>query len=118
MNMSKSLAVDALLTAVDGGHVAVFGDSEASMRAAARWFRSEYPELDVVAEMIHAKHRESMTFPGGGTLTFLSLTSNPDRLRGWCLDRCYVPIGTSPRFVEDHLRWNLHASKDGTMAGY
>jgi len=118
MVMSKSLAADALLAAVDGGNVAVFANSEASMRVAARWFSSEYPELDVVAEWIHSKHRESMMFPGGGTLTFLSLTSNPDRLRGWSLDRCYVPIGTSPSFVEDHLRWNLHASKDGTMAGY
>ena len=116
--MSKSLASDALLTAVDGGHVAVFGecmDDSKKVYAQLLW---DYPEISVVAEQIVALARICLTFPGGGTLSFLSLASNPDRLRGWSLDRCYVPIETTRQFVDDHLRPCLAASKDGTLAGY
>jgi hypothetical protein len=116
--MSKSLAVDALLTAVDGGHVAIFAGSENEARILARWFVDQYPELNVVAEIIQALSRECMTFPGGGTLTFLSMGMDLVRLRGWSLDRCYVPIETKRQFVNDHLRPCLAASKDGTLAGY
>ena len=117
MVMSKSLAADALLAAVDGGHVAVFADSMQDARTAMRWFEDEYPELDVVAEIIRANSRESMTFPGGGTLTFLPILRDTQYLRGWCLDRCYVPIGTKRPFV-DELRPCLATSRDGTLAGY
>ena len=116
--MSKSLAVDALLTAVDGGHVAVFGESLDESEKVYAQLLWDYPEMSVVAERVDAISRICLTFPGGGTLSFLSLASNPDRLRGWSLDRCYVPIGTSPEFVSMHLRPCLATSKDGTMAGY
>lgn len=117
MVMSKSLAADALLAAVDGGHVAVFADSMQDAREVMRWFVSEYPELDVVAEVIRANGRESMTFPGGGTLTFLPITRDMRGVRGWRLDRCYVPIGIS-RGVIDMIRPCLATSADGTLAGY
>jgi len=118
MIMSKSLAADALLTAVDGGHVAVFGESMDDSKKVYAQILWDYPEISVVAERIDALNRISLTFPGGGTLTFLALKSNPDRLRGWSLDRCYVPIETKRQFVNTHLRPCVAASKDGTIAGY
>ncbi|WP_419200568.1 hypothetical protein [Paenarthrobacter nitroguajacolicus] len=116
--MSKSLAADALLAAVDGGHVAIFAETATAERVLFEDFMRAYPELGVVAEIIRALGREALTFPGGGTLTFLSQSMNLNRLRGWSLDRCYVPIGTRRQFVDDHLRPCLAASKDGTLAGY
>lgn len=118
MIMSKSLANDALLAAVDGGQVAIFGVSVQDASTSMRWFLREYPELDIVAQISRVNGRESMTFPGGGKLSFLALPKDLNALRGWGLDRCYVPIGTRRHIVDDHIRPCLAASTDGTLAGY
>ncbi|NWL13301.1 hypothetical protein DM793_18715 [Paenarthrobacter nitroguajacolicus] len=114
MIMSKSLAADALLTAVDGGHVGIFGHTKSDTNAVFQDFLTEYPELKIVADVIHALGGEYMTFPGGGTLRFLSFAGAQ---RAQNLDRCYVPIGSN-RDVVDELLPYLAASKDGTLAGY
>lgn len=118
MIMSKSLANDALLAAVDGGQVAIFAHSATDAQTVMRWFLIEYPELEIVAQISRAAGRGSVTFPGGGTATFLSLTKDLRGLRGWSLDRCYVPIETRRHIVDDHIRPCLATSKDGTLAGY
>lgn len=118
MIMSKSLANDALLAAVDGGQVAIFANSAHSARTVMDWFLAEYPELQVVAQISRVNGRESMTFPGGGKASFLVLSNGLRGLRGSRLDRCYVPFETRRDIVDDHIRPCLATSTDGTLAGY
>ena len=116
MSLPKSMAADALVTAIDGGRVVVFAHSAGASTDIMRGLLREYPELVDVADVRRVSGDESLTFPGGGTIQFRSFRTTA-RYRGACLDRVYVPIGTSADVLME-LSPTLATSQDGTLTGY
>ncbi|QDG87126.1 hypothetical protein [Pseudarthrobacter sp. NIBRBAC000502770] len=75
-----------------------------------------YPELADVAEIRRPNGDQSFTFPGGGTVEFRDVGRTVE-YRGACVDRIYVPIGTSQDILME-IRPALATSPDGTLTGY
>lgn len=116
MILPKSMAADALVTAIDGGRVLVMAGSSTAAGAIFRELMRGYPELSDVADVRRASGAESLTFPGGGGIEFRTFRSIA-RYRGACLDRVYVPIGTGQDVLME-LSPTLATSEDGTLTGY
>ena len=115
MILPKSMAADALVTAIDGGRVVVFA-RPVGVTAIMKDLLCEYPELVEVATIRRVNGDQSLTFPGGGRVEFRDIHRTVE-YRGACLDRIYVPIGTSTDVLME-IRPALATSQDGTLTGY
>lgn len=115
MTLPKSMAADALVTAIDGGRVGIFTHASGDARKIMQELVDEYPELREVSELRWVNGAQSITFLGGGCVDFRVMGHG---FRAEVFDRCYVPIGSDMEYVNGRIRPCLATSTDGTLTGY